>query len=292
MQYRAFGRLDWQVSALGFGCARFPTVNDKAFAAEIREPEAIAMLHYAIDHGVNYIDTAYVYHEGNSESLVGRALQGGYRARVRLATKSPIWLIERADDFDRYLNEQLRKLQTGQIDLYLLHGLNQQQWRKVQELDLLSAAERAIADGRIGCLGFSFHDSYEVFQEIVDGYARWTFCQFIYNFLDTEREAGDRGLEYAASKGLAIVVMEPVQGGKITDPPRPVQEVWNSVPAARTPAALALQWVWDHPAVAVALSGMSTLRQVEENVASADLSVASPLTADELALLARVRGAY
>ncbi len=292
MQYRKFGQLDWQVSALGFGCARFPTVNGKEFDPEIRETEAIAMLRYAIDHGVNYVDTAAVYHGGNSEIVVGRALQDGYRAKVRLADKSPVWLFQSADEFDRMLDGQLRKLQTGHIDFYLMHGLDTKHWRKVQELDLLARAERAVADGRIGCLGFSFHDKFEVFQEIIDGYGHWTFCQFIYNFLDTEKEAGTRGLEYAASKGLAVVVMEPVQGGKIAQPPQAVQDVWNCASGGRTPSALALQWVWDHPEVAVALSGMSTMRQAEENVASAERSHTDGITGDERALLDRVREAY
>ncbi len=292
MQYRRFGQLDWRVSALGFGCARFPTVDDKPYSPQIREEEAIAMLHYAIDHGVNYVDTAYGYHDGNSEPLVGRALQGGYREKVRLATKSPLWQIERGEDFDKCLAEQLQKLQTDCVDFYLLHALDAKNWQKVTQLDLLSRAERAMAGGRIRYLGFSFHDEFEVFQEIVDGYGKWTFCQFIYNFLDAEKEAGTHGLKYAASTGLAIVVMEPVQGGKIAQPPPAVQEVWNRTAGGRTPSALALQWVWDHPEVAVALSGMGTMQQVEQNIASAERSRIDGITPDELALLDRVREAY
>jgi predicted aldo/keto reductase-like oxidoreductase len=292
MQYRKFGRLDWQVSALGFGCARFPTVNGKEFDPEISEAEAIIMLRYAIDHGVNYVDTAHIYHGGNSEIVVGRALQDGYRAKVKLADKSPIWLLEHGEDFDTILDGQLRKLQTNHVDFYLLHGLDAKSWLKVQELDLFARAEKAIADGRIGHLGFSFHDTVDVFQQIVDGYDKWTFCQFIYNFLDTERQAGTRGLRYAAAKGLAIVVMEPIQGGKIARPPDPVRAIWEGTPPTRTVSALALQWVWDHPEVAVALSGMSMMQQVEENVACADASRDNPLNEDELALIGRVQEVY
>jgi uncharacterized protein len=292
MEYRKFGPLDWQVSALGFGCARFPTVNGVEFDPEISETEAIAMLRYAIDRGVNYVDTAHIYHGGNSEIVVGHALQDGYRAKVRLADKSPIWLLERGEDFDTILDEQLRKLQTDHVDFYLLHGLDAKSWAKVQELDLFSRAEKAIADGRIGNLGFSFHDTVEVFEQIVDGYDKWIFCQFIYNFLDTEKQAGTRGLKYAAAKGLAIVVMEPIQGGKIARPPDPVRAVWDATPPARSVSALALQWVWDHPEVALALSGMSTMQQVEENVACADASRDNPLNEDELALIGRVQEAY
>ena len=292
MQYRRFGPIDCQVSTLGFGCARFPTVNGVEFDPGIDEAEAIAMLRYAIDCGVNYVDTAHIYHGGNSEIVVGKALQDRYRAQVRLADKSPIWLLEHSEDFDMILDGQLRKLQTEHIDFYLLHGLDAKSWAKVQELGLLARAEKAIADGRIGHLGFSFHDTVEVFEQIVDGYDKWTFCQFIYNFLDTERQAGTRGLKYAAAKGLAIVVMEPIQGGKIARPPDPVRAIWDATPPARTVSALALQWVWDHPEVAVALSGMSTMQQVEENVASAERSRSDRLGANELALIDRLREAY
>jgi uncharacterized protein len=292
MQYRRFGPINWQVSALGFGCARLPTVNGVEFDPEISEAEAIAMLRYAIDRGVNYVDTAHIYHGGNSEIVVGKALQDGYRAKVRLADKSPIWLLERGEDFDTILDGQLRKLQTDHVDFYLLHGLDTKTWLKVQELDLFVHAEKAIADGRIGYLGFSFHDTVEVFEQIVDGYNKWTFCQFIYNFLDTEKQAGTRGLKYAVAKGLAIVVMEPIQGGKIARPPDPVRAIWESTPLGRSASALALQWVWDHPEVTVALSGMSSMQQVEENVACADAANTAPLTEDERALIRCIRQAY
>jgi len=175
MKYRAFGKQEWQASALGFGCMRLPVVGEDR--AEIDEPLAIRMLHYAIDHGVNYLDTAYPYHGGNSERVVGRALQGGYRERVKLATKLPAWAVESEGDFDRYLNEQLEKLQTEHIDVYLLHGMRAPRWETMQKYNVLRSADKAIADGRIGALGFSFHDSFDVFKQVVDGYDRWAMCQ-------------------------------------------------------------------------------------------------------------------
>jgi len=291
MRYRRFGRLDWQVSALGFGAMRLPVIDRDPSC--IHEAEATQMLHYAIDHGVNYVDTAYAYHGGMSEPFLGRALQGGYRGRVRLATKLPSWQVERAEDFDRYLDEQLERLQTDYLDFYLLHNLNAKVWAKLRDLGVLRWAERAMASGRFRSFGFSFHDRYEVFQEIVDATDLWTLCQIQYNYMDEHNQAGRRGLQYAAGKGLAVVVMEPIRGGSLArNIPPQVQAIWDEAPVRRTPAEWALQWVWNHPEVSVALSGMSTMRHVVENVASADRSGPGILTAEELALIARVRDAY
>jgi predicted aldo/keto reductase-like oxidoreductase len=290
MQYRKFGKLDWQVSALGFGCMRLPTIDGES--ANIDEAEATRMVRYAIDHGVNYIDTAYPYHGGNSELFVGRALQGGYREKVKLATKLPCWKVEAAGDFDKFLDEQLEKLQTEYIDFYLLHSLNEESWHKMRDLDVLALAERALADGRIGYLGFSFHDEYGVFQEIVDGYAGWTFCQIQHNYMDIETQAGTKGLKYAAARGLAVVIMEPLLGGRLVDPPEPIQRVWDGAAERRTPADRALQWLWNQPEVSVVLSGMTTMQQVEENVASADASGIGLLSAEDLALYDQVREKY
>jgi len=230
MQYRSFGKLDWKASALGFGCMRFPAADGKRGSPNVDEAEAIRMLRHAIDHGVNYIDTAYPYHEGKSELIVGRALNDGYRERVRLATKSPTWLLQGAQDFDRILNEQLQKLQTGHIDFYLLHGLNKANWSNVVlKLGLLGLAERALADGRIRHLGFSFHDDYAGFETIVNGSDLWSFCQIQYNYMDTENQAGTRGLRLAAEKGLAVVLMEPLLGGRLADPPPAIRETIQAI---------------------------------------------------------------
>ncbi len=290
MQYRQFGSLEWQVSALGFGCMRLPTTSDDP--KDINAEEATRMIRYAIDHGVNYVDTAYPYHGGAGEPFVGQALQDGYREKVRLATKLPSWKIETAADFDRYLDEQRERLQTDFIDFYLLHALKRDHWEKLRDLGVIEWAEGAKADGRIRYLGFSFHDEYAVFQEIVDAYNGWDFCQIQYNYMDIERQAGQRGLQYAAAKGLAVVIMEPLLGGRLVNPPDPIQALWNSAPRRRTAADWGLQWLWNQPEVSVVLSGMSTMEQVQENLASADASGIHSLTPDELALVDRVREAY
>jgi len=293
MNYRRFGKLDWQASALGFGCMRLPTVGGDR--SQIDEALATRMVRYAIDHGVSYLDTAYPYHGGESERFLGRALQDGYREKVRLATKLPVRMVERTEDFDRFLNEQLAKLQTEQIDYYLFHGLRAPRWQTVQELGLLREAERALADGRIRYLGFSFHDTFEVFREILDGYDGWTFCQFQYNYMNEHHQAGTAGLEYAAVKGLATVIMEPLLGGKLANPPPPIHALWDSAQTRdypRTPVEWALQWLWNKPEVSVVLSGMSAMEHVVENVASAGRSGVGQLSAGELALVERVRQKY
>ncbi|MBN1371374.1 MAG: aldo/keto reductase [Anaerolineaceae bacterium] len=288
MQYRKFGKLDVQVSALGFGCMRLPTLEGKSGNIEL--PEAIRMIRYAIDQGVNYIDTAYGYHEKMSEVAVGKALQDGYREKVYLATKQPVWLVNESADFDKLLNEQLEKLQTDHVDFYLMHALNRGSWQdKVLNFDLLSRAEAAKADGRIRHIGFSFHDDLETFKKIVDGYDHWDFCQIQYNYMDIENQAGTKGLQYAAAKGLGVVIMEPLLGGKLARDIPAINPLWESAPVHRTPAEWALQWLWNQPEVSVVLSGMSTMQQVEQNIASAAASSVGSLAAEELNLISTVR---
>jgi predicted aldo/keto reductase-like oxidoreductase len=291
MQYRTFGNLDWQSSALGFGAMRLPTIDGDP--AQIDEAEATRMVHYAIDHGVNYVDSAYGYHRGNSEAFLGRALKGGYRERVRVATKMPCWLIKEPADFDKYLDEQLARLDDDRIDFYLLHALGKEHWPTVRDKKVFDWAERTMADGRIGHLGFSFHDTFELFQEIIDYYDGWTLAQIQYNYMDEDYQAGTQGLRYAADKGLAVVVMEPIRGGMLSrTPPRPILDLWEEAEVERSPAEWALRWVWNHPEVSVVLSGMSTMEHVVENVQTVETALPGALTRKELELIARARDLY
>lgn len=293
MQYRTFGKLDWKASALGFGCMRLPSTDGQPGSTNIDEPEAIRMLRHAIDNGVNYVDTAYPYHDGKSEFLVAKALREGYRDKVRLATKLPTWLVQSAADFDRYLNEQLAKLETDHIDFYLLHALNQSNWTNiVLKHNLLAEAERALADGRIRNLGFSFHDNFECFAEIVKATDLFAFCQIQYNYMDTENQAGTRGLKLAAEKGLAVVVMEPLMGGRLADPPPAIRETLAAESARRSPVQIALEWLWDQPEISVVLSGMSTMAQVVDNLRIVDTARVGKLGAADHALIERVREQY
>ena len=236
MQYRPFGKTGESVSVLGFGAMRFETEN-----GIIKEKEAVSLLRAAIDGGVNYVDTAYFYLEGQSEALVGRALRDGYREKVHLATKSPVFALESAEDFDRILNEQLERLETRTIDFYLLHSLSLKTYEeKVLGYGLLDKMEKARADGKIRHIGFSFHDSHEAFLKILNGYDGWDFCQLQLNYIDVENQAGLRGLEEAAAKGLGVIVMEPLLGGKLANPAPGVRAV---LPSSRTPVEWALDFL-------------------------------------------------
>lgn len=289
MPHRRFGRTGYDVSALGFGCMRLPTAGK---GGAVDEAAAVEMIRWAFDHGVNYADSAYVYHGGQSERVLGKALEGGYRARVAVATKMPVWMVEKPADFDRFFGEQCERLGTDRIDFYLLHNLQAPSWPKVRDLGVLGWLEKMLACGRIGHAGFSFHDAFDVLKDIVDATDLWSFCQVQYNFVNEQVQAGTRGVEYAAARGLGVVVMEPLFGGTLARPPEAIRQVWDAAPGRPDPADVALRWLWNKPEVSVVLSGMSALDQVQRNVASACRGGVGALGPDEAALVARVRDAY
>lgn len=295
MLYRKFGKTDEMVSILGFGCMRFPTFKEGDMD-RIDEEKSMAMVRYAIDKGVNYLDTAYPYHGsgmedggGQSEPFIARVIKDGYREKVKIATKLPVWLLETREDMDKYLDQQLKRLQIETIDFYLLHSLNKKVWEKLKDLGVDDFLDRAIADGRIKHAGFSYHDKPEYFKEIID-YYDFSFCQIQFNYLDEDYQAGLDGLHYASEKGLGIVIMEPLRGGKLVDNlPREVSDEFEKADKDRSAAEWALRWVWNHEDISVVLSGMSTMDQLVENLEIAKDAEANSLDKKELDLIDRVK---
>lgn len=264
MQYRTLGKSGVKVSALGFGCMRLPVVDGNM--ARIDKPATTALLQKALALGVTYVDTAYVYHEGHSESVVGDIIHElGVRSQIMLATKMPVWDIKSRADMERIFDEQCRKLRTDYIDMYLLHTLNKTYWPQVRDAGVLEFLADMQTQGRIRHSGFSFHDDIDVFKEIVDAHP-WECCQIQYNYLDEELQAGTEGLHYAAARGMGVVIMEPLRGGNLAqNPPADIQKVWDATPFTRSPADWALRWLLNKPEVSIILSGMNAMPQVEEN---------------------------
>jgi len=286
MLYRTHPRISFQPSALGFGCMRLPIVGGDF--GHIDEDKAVAMIRHAIDSGVNYLDTAWPYHRGTSEGLVAKALAGGYRERVKIADKLPVWeKIESWADADRIFEEQLRRLNTDHIDFYMLHGLGAYTWKKSQDLKLMQWAQQKKDAGQIGHLGFSFHDDLSVFKEIVDAW-QWDFCQIQYNYMDTDYQAGTEGLRYAYQRGLAVIIMEPLRGGDLVrNLPPDVQALLGAAPVKRSPAEWSLRWLLSQKEVWLVLSGMNKMEDVDDNLAIASNAPVGCMSADDNELLRR-----
>ena len=284
MEYRQFEKLGVSPSLLGFGCMRFPQNPD----GSICEPEAEKMLDTAIQAGVSYIDTAYPYHNGDSEPFVGRVLKKYDRSRLFLATKLPVWNVKTLDDAKRLFQEQLDRLQTDYVDFYLLHCLDQEKWQLVLDLGLIPYFEEMKKEGKIRFFGFSFHDDFEVFKTILT-YRNWDFCQIQYNYVDTDIQAGDRGYELAEELGVPLVIMEPVKGGSLAALPEEVTEPFRSYKPDASISSWALRWVASKPNVKVVLSGMSDMEQVNDNLQT--FGSFQPLSLREKELVADVAAA-
>ncbi|WP_432738843.1 aldo/keto reductase [Maridesulfovibrio sp. FT414] len=289
MLYRNIPATGEKLSILGFGAMRLPMTEDGA----IDEKRAIAQMRKAIDKGVNYLDTAWPYHGGESEVVLGKALRDGYREKVNIADKLPQWLVESRQDMDAYLDEQLKRLGVDCIDYYLVHAVEGNSWDRVEKLGVKDFLDKALESGKIRYAGFSFHGVAKDFTRIADAYP-WTFCQIQYNFLDTENQAGTAGLKYASSRGMAVMIMEPLRGGNLSSPVPPdgVQEIWDTAETSRPPVEWALRWVWNHPEVTVVLSGMNDDAQVDQNIAIASEAMPESLTEQELTIVDKVANKY
>ncbi len=291
MQYRTFPKTGETVSALGFGCMRLPVQQTEG--NPIDRPEAIRMIRHAIDSGVTYVDTAFGYHNEESEVVVGLALQDGYRERIKLATKLPLWKVETYEDMERLLDIQLGRLQTDHVDFYLLHACNRNSFAKVKDLGAFKFLEDMKAKGKIRFAGFSFHDDAETFRSIIDSWDGWDFCQVQMNVLDEFNQATMEGVRYAFSKKIGLVVMEPLRGGALTvRMPEEIKAIYKNSGYDRSAAEWAFRWVYDKPEFITILSGMSTMEQVEENLRIFDKAKPGCLTEEEKAILTSVRKAY
>lgn len=261
MEMRKMEKLGVETSLLGFGCMRFPQTPE----GKIDEVLTEKMLDRAIAQGVNYIDTAYPYHDGQSEVVAGKILKKYDRNSYYLATKLPVWLVNTVEDVDKYLEEQLAKLQTDHIDFYLMHAMGKERWNKMLEIGCVKRLEELKEQGKIKYLGFSFHDKYEVFEEILN-YRDWDFCQIQLNYMDAKEQAGLKGYQLAADKGIPVIIMEPVKGGSLAVFAEDITAKLKELNPEATPASFALRWVGSLPGVKVILSGMSSMEQVEDNL--------------------------
>ena len=290
MKLRNFGKLGIQGSAFGLGCMRFPTkeVNGEKV---VDEENAINIIRTAIDGGVTYLDTAYVYLGQQSEVIVGKALQDGYRERCTIATKLPIWLVEKPEDMQRMFDEELERLQTDHIDFYLVHALGRERWDKAKALGVREFLTRLKAEGKIRFACFSFHDDYDAFAYILNDYD-WDMCQLQFNYMDVNNQAGLKGVRLAGSKGIPVVVMEGLLGGRLANAPDNVQALYDAFPTKRSPVEWAFRWLCNQPEVATVLSGVTTVEQTRDNLRIFDTVEPGCMDADELALIDRVRDAY
>jgi len=289
MKYRKFLKGNIDISSLGFGTMRFPTIKNEG---DIDIQKTTEMLDYAIYNGLNYIDTAFTYHNGMSENFLGDYLE---KRKVRdksfLATKMPVWKIEKYSDLDYYFNIQLRRLRTSYIDFYLLHSLWQGSWEKVKNLNMLDFLIKKKEEGKIRFFGFSFHDEFNVFKEIID-YYNWDFYQIQLNYMDIDYQAGERGLKYAYEKGIQAIIMEPLKGGKLANPPQSIRNVFDEYKIKKSPVEWALSFLLNKKEILLILSGMSSFEQVKENIEVASKYEINSLNEDELKILSIARNEW
>ncbi len=284
-----FPTIDRASTALGFGCMRLPTTAE----GKIDEAEAIRMIRHAIDSGVRYIDTAYPYHGGESEVVVGKALQDGYREKVILTTKLPCWAVKTHEDMMKLLDEQLAKLQTDHVDFYILHALSSERYKEMNALDYKAFYAEAIAQGKVKYPGFSFHDDYNAFMTILNDWDGWRMAQVQMNILDDTNQATIEGIREAGKRDVGVVIMEPLRGGLLANPPADVKAVYEAFEGAkRSPVEWAFRFLYTMPEVVTILSGMSTWEQVVDNLRIFDIEERPALTDGEKALYTSVKATY
>ncbi|MGI5174525.1 aldo/keto reductase [Treponema sp. OMZ 840] len=288
MLYRTFPKIpDKSISVLGFGMMRLPLIQGKnRDDSAVDEKEAEKLVRIAYEQGVNYYDTAYIYHGGKSEEILGRILRRlNIRNKVYIADKMPVWPVKEKADWEKLFNTQLKRLGTDYIDFYLMHSLNDKSWQTIQKLNGLDFLEKMKKEGKIRHIGFSFHHEPETFRSIIDGYENWEFCQIQYNYLDEQYQAGTAGLKYAYDKGIGAVSMEPLRGGVLARVPQAVTDIFAHANVPRLPAEWGLRWVWEHQEITLALSGMGSAEQVLTNCATASAAKPNSLPASQMRVI-------
>jgi predicted aldo/keto reductase-like oxidoreductase len=287
MQYRKFGKLNWQVSTLGLGLAGI---------ARLEEETAVKVIRTAIDSGINFIDAGWPPGKNNNErqfSSLNNALKGGYRKKVKIAVTLPSTTINTASDFDRKLEEILKWLHADSMDFLMLGSLNRFTWPRMQNLDILNSLDEALADKKIAYAGFSFHDQYQFLRDVIQAYYKWAFCRFQYSFMDIDHHPGYGGIKFAADSGLAVVAAHPLMAGQLVkNIPETVSSVWTNAKPKRSPAEWALRWVWNHPEIAAVVCDMNSEAQVKENAALADTALPDSFGVPEELVMGKARDAY
>ena len=289
MKYRTMGKLGIEASAFGLGCMRF---NGAASGdSVIDEEKAISLIRRAIDGGVTYLDTAYVYLSRTSEIVLGKALKDGYREKVTIATKMPSEAVHDRASMEALLSEELGKLQTDHIDFYLMHGINKEKWEYFKSIGAPQFFDDMKKAGKIRYKCFSFHGPYDEFEYILNDYD-WDMVQIQYNFMDINNQAGTKGLELAGKKGIPVVIMEGLLGGRLSKAPSNVQALYDAFPVKRSPVEWAFRWLCNHPEVSVVLSGCNEKSQIDDNLRIFDTVESGIMSEEELKLMDNVREAY
>ncbi len=290
MKMRTFGKTGIEGSLFGIGCMRFP-MKEVDGVSVVDQDVADEIIHTAIENGVNYFDTAYIYADRQSEIALGKALVGGYREKVYVATKLPIWKCENKEDMYRIFEEELQNLQTDYIDFYLVHSLNRDQWKRMKEIGVREFLDDLKAKGKIKFACFSFHDDYDTFEGIINDYD-WDMCQIQYNYLNENDQAGIKGLELAGKRGIAVVIMEGLLGGKLSNLPEEVQKIFDEYPVKRSATEWAFRWICNNPYVSTVLSGVTNVEQTLDNCRIFSEIEANTMTQDEFELMDRARKAF
>lgn len=293
MQYRPYGKEGFEVSAFGMGCMRLPRIIKADGSVEVDREKAFELIRYAADHGVNYFDTAYGYHRQKSEEILGEALDGGYRERVKIATKQPFAVMKTQSDIRRNLENTLKKLRTDHIDVYLIHNIQASAWEDIKKRKIIEEYEKFKEEGLIGAIAFSYHGEFEPFKEILEFYP-WSMCQVQQNLLDCDKEVTEEGIKLAGKQGTALVIMEPLRGGGLANAPDDVQAIYDQYPIKRSPAEWAFRYMYNHPEVSTILSGVTTMEQLKDNIRIFSQPDALPgvMSAEEMDIVQRAKAAY